>query len=136
MSARTVPRGGRWATGVPTATVSPRIGVAWSPSPKWVFRAGYGVFFDRYVLANLTRAIEKNGSQAFEQVVDGTAAASLFAGAQAGHLLRLFLGLRHQSSDLIHAWQLPTANKPAPVSNTCSRRTLRCAPTICLFMEL
>ena len=53
-----------------TNNVSPRIGLAWSPSAKWVFRAGYGVFFDRHVLANLTRAIEKHGSQAFEQVVD------------------------------------------------------------------
>jgi hypothetical protein len=70
-----------------TNNISPRIGLAWSPSPKLVFRAGYGVFFDRYVLANLTRAIEKNGSQAFEQVVDGTAAASLFAGAQGGPLV-------------------------------------------------
>ena len=69
-----------------TNNVSPRIGLAWSPSPKWVFRAGYGIFFDRYVLANLTRAIEKDGSQAFEQVVDGNAAASLFAAAQGGPL--------------------------------------------------
>src|SRR5216683_1840270 len=67
--------------------VSPRIGLAWSPSPKWVFRAGYGVFFDRYVLANFTRAIEKNGSQGFEQVADGNAAASLFAAAQGGPLV-------------------------------------------------
>ena len=67
--------------------LSPRIGVAWGPSPKWVFRAGYGVFFDRYVLANLTRAIEKNGSRAFEQVVDGTAAASLLSVAQGGPLV-------------------------------------------------
>src|SRR5712671_4963477 len=66
--------------------VSPRIGLAWSPSPKWVFRAGYGVFFDRYVLANLARAIEKNGSEAFEQVADGNAAASLFSTAQGGQL--------------------------------------------------
>jgi hypothetical protein len=65
-----------------TNNISPRIGLAWSPSPKWVFRAGYGLFFDRYVLANLTRAIEKNGSQAFEQVADGNAAASFFATAQ------------------------------------------------------
>src|SRR5260370_40160167 len=64
-----------------TNNVSPRIGLSWSPSPKWAFRAGYGIFFDRYVLANLTRAIEKDGSQAFEQVVDGNAAASLFAAA-------------------------------------------------------
>jgi len=70
-----------------TNNVSPRIGLAWSPSPRWVFRAGYGVFFDRYVLANLTRAIEKNGSQAFEQVADGNAAASLSAAAQGGPLV-------------------------------------------------
>src|SRR5712671_2805752 len=69
-----------------TNNVSPRIGVAWSPSPKWVSRAGYGIFFDRYVLANLTRAIEKNGSQAFEQVADGNAAANLFVIAQGGAL--------------------------------------------------
>jgi Carboxypeptidase regulatory-like domain/TonB dependent receptor/TonB-dependent Receptor Plug Domain len=66
--------------------LSPRIGLAWSPSPKWVFRAGYGIFFDRYVLANLTRAIEKNGSQGFEQVADGSVAANLFGVAQGGPL--------------------------------------------------
>jgi len=66
--------------------VSPRIGAAWNPSGKWVFRAGYGVFFDRYILANISRAIEVNGSQAFEQVVDGNAAATLFAAAHGGSL--------------------------------------------------
>jgi hypothetical protein len=70
-----------------TNNVSPRIGLAWSPSPKWVFRAGFGVFFDRYILANLTRAIERNGSQAFEQVADGNTAASLFAVGQGGPLV-------------------------------------------------
>jgi outer membrane receptor for ferrienterochelin and colicin len=69
-----------------TNNVSPRIGLAWSPSSKWVFRAGYGIFFDRYVLANLTRAVEKNGSVAFEQVADGNALASLFALAGGGPL--------------------------------------------------
>src|SRR2546421_1930290 len=53
-----------------------------------------------------------------------------------GHLLRLYLGFPHPSSDPIRAWRLPTANKPAPVRNTCSQRILRCALTICLFMEL
>jgi len=62
-----------------TNNFSPRIGLAWSPSAKWIFRAGYGIFFDRYVLANLARAIEKNGSQGFEQVADGTAATNRFA---------------------------------------------------------
>jgi len=70
-----------------TNNVSPRIGLAWGPSSKWVFRAGYGIFFDRYVLANLTRAIEKSGSQAFEQVADGSAAANLFTAAQGGSLV-------------------------------------------------
>jgi len=70
-----------------TNDVSLRIGLAWSPSSKWVFRAGYGISFDRYVLANLTRAIEKNGSQAFEQVADGGAAANLFTAAQGGSLV-------------------------------------------------
>jgi hypothetical protein len=69
-----------------TDSVSPRIGVAWSPSPKLVFRAGYGIFFDRYVLANLTRAIDKNGPRAFEQVADGNSAISLFTMAQGGPL--------------------------------------------------
>jgi carboxypeptidase family protein/TonB-dependent receptor-like protein len=69
-----------------TNNVSPRIGLAWSPSPNWVLRAGYGIFFDRFVLANLTRAIEKNGSRAFVQVADGGAAASLFAVAEGGPL--------------------------------------------------
>ena len=69
-----------------TNNFSPRIGLAWSPSARWVLRAGYGIFFDRYVLANLTRAIQKNGSQAFEQVADGSAAANLFTAAQGGPL--------------------------------------------------
>lgn len=65
---------------------SPRIGLAWNPFNRWVFRAGYGIFFDRYILANLARAIEKNGTQAFEQVAYGPSAAALFNSAQGGSL--------------------------------------------------
>src|SRR5260370_1692334 len=54
----------------------------------------------------------------------------------AGHLLRLHPGLLQPSSDPIRAWRLPTASKPAPARNTWSRRILRCAVTICLFMDL
>jgi outer membrane receptor for ferrienterochelin and colicin len=72
---------------------SPRVGLAWSPSSKWVVRAGYGVFFDRYVLANLARAIEMNGSQGFEQVVDGSAASKLFAAAAGGSQVAPLTGI-------------------------------------------
>lgn len=63
---------------------SPRIGLAYSPGSRWVLRAGFGTFYDRYVLASINRALEENGSQAFEQVVDGPAAAAVFRGAEGG----------------------------------------------------
>ncbi len=76
-----------------THDFSPRIGLAWSPEPKWVVRSGYGIFFDRYVLANLARAIEKNGVQAYEQVANGSVAADLFAAAGGGPLTGPAAGL-------------------------------------------
>jgi len=66
---------------------SPRIGLAWTPASRWVLRAGYGIFFDRYVLAYLAQALEMNGAQGFEQVADGGAAANLFLAAQGGPLV-------------------------------------------------
>ena len=59
-----------------TDNVSPRVGLAYQAAPGWVLRAGYGIFFDRYVLAHLTRALQKNGINAFEQVLEGSAAAT------------------------------------------------------------
>ena len=73
--------------GQATHNFSPRIGLAWTPSPRWVLRAGYGIFFDRYVLADLAQAVEMNGSQGFVQVADGGAAANLFLAAQGGTLV-------------------------------------------------
>jgi hypothetical protein len=64
--------------------VSPRVGIAWNPASRVVLRAGYGIFYDRYVLANLTRAVAKNGLQAFELVADGSAAATIFAASGGG----------------------------------------------------
>jgi hypothetical protein len=58
--------------------LAPRIGLAYSPSPNWALRAGFGIFFDRYLLAAVNSALEKNGLQAFEQVADGQAAAQIF----------------------------------------------------------
>jgi hypothetical protein len=69
-----------------TDNFSPRVGLAYSPSNRWVLRGGFGVFFDRYVLANLNRAIEKNGQQGFEQIADGAAAAAVFSQAAEGPL--------------------------------------------------
>jgi len=56
-----------------TNNVSPRAGVAWHPVEGWIVRAGYGIFFDRYVLAALNQPLQVNGVQAFEQVNGVTA---------------------------------------------------------------
>jgi hypothetical protein len=50
---------------------SPRVGLAYHATASWVLRAGYGIFFDRYVLASLNTALQKNGVNAFEQVLAG-----------------------------------------------------------------
>jgi hypothetical protein len=64
-----------------------RIGVAFSPSPNWALRAGFGIFFDRYLLAAVNRALQKNGLQAFEQVADGLAATQIFQSELGGNAM-------------------------------------------------
>src|SRR5438309_1825826 len=49
-----------------TNNISPRIGVAFSPSESWVLRSGFGIFFDRYPLAHVIGAVEKHGTTAFD----------------------------------------------------------------------
>jgi outer membrane receptor protein involved in Fe transport len=66
---------------------SPRIGLAYTPASGWVLRTGFGIFFDRYVLANLNRGLELDGRQAFQQVANAALATSLFQGAQGGSLM-------------------------------------------------
>ena len=61
-----------------TNDFAPRFGIAYGPSPNWALRAGFGIFFDRYLLAAVNRALEKNGVQAFDQVADGQAATHIF----------------------------------------------------------
>jgi Carboxypeptidase regulatory-like domain/TonB dependent receptor-like, beta-barrel len=56
--------------------LSPRIGLAYHPARRWLLRAGYGIFYDRYVLAALNRPLQKDGAGAFEQVLTGAAAIS------------------------------------------------------------
>ncbi len=63
---------------------SPRFGLAYSPRKRWVLRAGYGIYFDRYILANLNRAIEKDGIRAFDQVAEGNDAVQIFRSSVVG----------------------------------------------------
>jgi hypothetical protein len=73
--------------------VSPRAGLAYQIAPAWVLRAGYGLFFDRYVLASLNRVVQKNGMNAFEQVVDGRSASAAFQAAGGGSLAAPLIGV-------------------------------------------
>jgi hypothetical protein len=70
-----------------TNDFAPRVGVAYSPSPTWALRAGFGIFFDRYLLAAVNRALERNGVQALEQVADGQAATQIFQSELGGSAL-------------------------------------------------
>lgn len=56
-----------------THNVSPRIGLAWHVAPAWIVRAGYGIFYDRYVLAALSRVLQLDGATGYE-MVDGARA--------------------------------------------------------------
>ncbi|HKV78668.1 MAG TPA: TonB-dependent receptor [Candidatus Sulfotelmatobacter sp.] len=58
--------------------LAPRIGLAYSPSPNWAFRTGFGIFFDRYLLAAVNRVLGKDGVQGFEQVAYGEVATQIF----------------------------------------------------------
>ncbi len=53
-----------------TNNLSPRIGIAFSPTSNWVLRSGFGIFFDRYPLAYINQALAKSGVNAFDQVVN------------------------------------------------------------------
>ena len=77
-----------------TNDFAPRIGLAYSPSPEWALRAGFGVFFDRYLLAAVNSALEKNGLQAFEQVADGQAATQIFQSELGGSAMAPISSIR------------------------------------------
>src|SRR5215472_2976292 len=67
-----------------THDFAPRIGFAFSPAQKWVARAGFGIFYDRYLLAAVNRVAEWNGVSAFQQIGYGTLASQIFSAAQGG----------------------------------------------------
>jgi len=68
--------------------IAPRLGLAWQPKGRgpWVFRAGAGLFYDRYPLAFLNDAIQKDGIHGFEQYAEGAAAVNAFDLSQGGTL--------------------------------------------------
>jgi hypothetical protein len=80
-----------------TRNVAPRLGVAWQPrgSGKWVFRAGAGLFYDRYPLAFLNEAIQVDGRNAFEQYAVGAGAVRAFLLGRGGSLLAPVDGIAH-----------------------------------------
>lgn len=63
---------------------APRLGIAFSPSQKWVLRAGFGVFYDRYLLSAVNRVLEWNGVGAFQQIAYGSLAHQIFTAAHGG----------------------------------------------------
>lgn len=73
---------------IPTTNrnVAPRFGVAWHPGGRsaWVFRAGTGLFYDRYPLGFLNDALQKDGRHGFEQYLAGAQAQQAFALFQGG----------------------------------------------------
>jgi hypothetical protein len=56
--------------------VSPRLGVAWTPAPRWVVRGGAGRFADRLPAAAFERALALDGRIGFEKI--GDAARSIY----------------------------------------------------------
>jgi hypothetical protein len=48
--------------------VDPRVGIAWTPGPRWVVRGGAGLFADRLVLASIERALSAAQHGVVEQI--------------------------------------------------------------------
>ena len=65
-----------------TFNLSPRIGFAWTPAKALVVRGGVGTFFDRFQLATINRIAEFNGMHASLQILEDTAASTLFQSGQ------------------------------------------------------
>jgi len=67
-----------------TNNFAPRLGLAYSPSDKWLLRAGFGSFYDRYLLAAVNRVAEWNGVDAFQLIAYGELARESFVDSQGG----------------------------------------------------
>src|SRR3989454_7794399 len=49
--------------------LAPRVGIAWGLAPKTVARAGFGIFYDRFGLANTMTALRRNGVRQQQYIV-------------------------------------------------------------------
>ncbi len=62
---------------------SPRVGVAYAPTSLWIFRSGFGIFYDRFQLSTINRLLEFDGTRASTQIAENSTAANLYqSGAQ------------------------------------------------------
>ena len=57
---------------------SPRLGLVWAPTSSFLVRSGFGLFYDRFLLSTVDRLLEYNGTNAFQQTIEGPAAAALY----------------------------------------------------------
>ena len=85
--------------GTATHNVAPRLGIAWQPRGRgaWVFRAGAGLFYDRFPLAFLNDAIQKDGIGGFEQYAEDVESARFFALSQGGPFVASVPGITHST---------------------------------------
>jgi hypothetical protein len=57
---------------------SPRFGIAWTPRNSLVLRAGFGTFYDRYLLSTVNGLLARDGTRGFSQVVEDREAATIY----------------------------------------------------------
>ena len=101
--------------------------------PRWVLRAGYGIFFDRYVLADLAQRRRNERLSGLRAGGGRRARRQIFLRPRrAGRWLLRRRGSRRPSFSPTRAWLLPTASRRAPARNINWPNIFRCAPIICL----
>jgi len=96
-----------------SANWAPRLGVAWRPDARipLVLRAGAGLFYDRYPLAWLNDAIQKDGVRGFEQYLTGPGATAAFRLAAGGTLLAPLAGVGRSAYRTSGAFPSPYGRK-------------------------
>jgi outer membrane receptor protein involved in Fe transport len=112
--------------------LSPRLGVAWSPggAHRWVIRGAFGLYFDRYLLAFLNPALQRDGARGFEQILNGASAAAAFRQTQAARSSRRCPASGLRSIGPIRNCKRPTAGRRALASSISFSATSRFQSTI------